>query len=145
MQRVPSDMGLFTTSNGLTMCGYRHKGHCPSRSKEFFPVVVAAHLWGVRWANRRVCFQLDNASVVYILNSRTSRENHIMALLRSLLGVAARCIFTFEARHIPGVANPIADALSRFNWQVFRQLAPECSPVPTPIPHALLHELVPRT
>ncbi len=113
--------------------------------KEFFPVVVAAHLWGVRWANRRVCFQLDNASVVYILNSRTSRENHIMALLRSLLGVAARCNFTFEARHIPGVANPIADALSRFNWQVFRQLAPECSPVPTPIPHALLHELVPRT
>ncbi len=54
--------------------------------KEFFPVVVAAHLWGVRLANRRVCFQLDNASVVYILNSRTSRDNHIMALLRSLGG-----------------------------------------------------------
>jgi hypothetical protein len=33
-------------------------------------------------------------------------------LLRSLLGVAARYKFTFAAHHIPGVANPITDALS---------------------------------
>jgi hypothetical protein len=25
--------------------------------KEFFPVVIAAHLWGDQWANRRVCFR----------------------------------------------------------------------------------------
>jgi hypothetical protein len=68
-----------------------------------------------------------------------------MALLRSLLGVAARYNFTFAARHIPGVANPIADALSRFNWQVFRQLAPNCSSLPTPLPAILLHQLSPQT
>jgi hypothetical protein len=113
--------------------------------KEFFPVVIAAHLWGIQWANRRVCFQLDNTSVVHILNLRTSRDTHIMALLRSLLGVAACYNFTFAARHIPGVANPIADALSRFNWQVFRQLAPNCSSLPTPLPAILLHQLSSRT
>lgn len=66
-----------------------------------------------------------------------------MTLLRSLLGVAARHNFTFQAIHISGVSNPVADALSRFNWQVFRQLAPECSPAPTPIPLGLLHLLSP--
>ena len=108
-----------------------------------FPVVIAAHLWGNQWANLRVCFRLDNFSVVHILNARTSRDHHIMVLLRSLLGVAARFNFTFEALHIPGGANPVADALSRFNWQVFRLLAPDSSPVPTPIPEEILHHLHP--
>ena len=111
--------------------------------KELFPVLIAAHLWGNQWANLRVCFRLDNFSVVHILNARTSRDHHIMVLLRSLLGVAARFNFTFEALHIPGVANPVADALSRFNWQVFRLLAPDSSPVPTPIPEEILHHLHP--
>ncbi len=97
--------------------------------KEFFPFQVAAHLWGVRWVNRCVCFQLDNTSVVYILNPRTSHDNNVMALLCSLLGVAARCNFTFEACHIPGVANPIADALSLSIGRCFVNLppsAPQC-------------------
>ena len=84
--------------------------------KELFPVVIAAHLWGHHWANRRVCFRLDNSSVVHILNARTSRDHHLMVLLRSLLGVAARFNFTFEALHIPGVDNPVADALSRSSY-----------------------------
>ena len=112
--------------------------------KEFFPVVIAAHLWGAQWINRRVCFRLDNASVVAILNACTFRDTQIMALLRALLGVAARFNFTFEAVHLPGVDNPVADALSRFNWQVFRRLAPDSSPYPTPIPDAILHSLRPR-
>ena len=111
--------------------------------KELFPVVIAAHLWGDQWANRRVCFRLDNYSVVHILNARTSRDHYIMVLLRSLLGVAARYNFTFEALHIPGANNPVADALSRFNWQVFRLLAPDSSPIPTPIPEEILHRLLP--
>ena len=111
--------------------------------KELFPVVIAAHLWGDQWANRRVCFRLDNSSVVHILNARTSRDHHIMGLVRSLLSVAARFNFTFQAQHIPGLANPVADALSRFRWQVFRQLAPDSSATPTPIPEEILQRLAP--
>ena len=45
------------------------------------------------------------------------------------------------AQHIPGVFNQIADALSRFRWQEFRQLAPGAQPTPTPIPPQLFSEL----
>ena len=54
-----------------------------------------------------------------------------MALLHSLLGIAACYNFTFEALHIPGANNLMADTLSRFNWQVFRLLTPDSSPIPT--------------
>lgn len=37
-----------------------------------------------------------------------------MYLLRDLLLSAAR--FSFSAKHVPGVHNEIADALSRFRW-----------------------------
>ena len=78
---------------------------------ELFPVVIVAHLWGDQWANRRFCFRSDY-SVVHILNAHTSRDHHIMVLIRSLLGVAAN--FTFDALHVPGVNNRVATALSSF-------------------------------
>jgi len=106
--------------------------------KELFPVVVAAHVWGDRWCRQRVLFRVDNESVVYILNARTSKEPNIMHLMRNLLLAAAQWGFTFSAVHVPGVHNGIADALSRFNWQVFRQLAPLAKKSPTPVPQQLL-------
>ena len=38
----------------------------------------------------------------------------ILTLLRDLVLSAAR--FSFPAKHVPGVHNEIADALSRFRW-----------------------------
>ena len=35
--------------------------------KEFFPIIVAAYLWSLLWASKRVTFLLDNRSVVEIL------------------------------------------------------------------------------
>ncbi|KAJ1174317.1 hypothetical protein NDU88_006139 [Pleurodeles waltl] len=42
-----------------------------------------------------------------------------------------------EARHVPGVNNDIADALSRFQWQRFRGLAPGADVLKTVIPQDL--------
>ena len=64
-----------------------------------------------------------------------------MGLMRSLLLAAAKFNFTFSALHVPGEKNTIADALSRFNWQVFHQLAPWAHRSPTPIPGQLLLDL----
>lgn len=111
--------------------------------KELFPVVVAAHLWGHKWSRQRVCFYLDNVSIAYVLNSRTSKDQPIMHLLRALLMAAARYNFSFEAKHLPGRENRVADARSRFNWQVFRQLAPEALPQPIAVSNGLLRQLAP--
>lgn len=89
-----------------------------------------------------VLFRSDNEAVVAILNSRTSKIPTIMGLVRSLLSAAAKFCFTFSAEHVPGEHNEIADALSRFHWQVFFQRAPWALQSPTQIPSQLLEELM---
>jgi hypothetical protein len=39
-----------------------------------------------------------------------------------------------KAKHIPGVKNTIADLISRFNTQMFRENAPSAEKLPTEIP-----------
>ena len=112
--------------------------------KELFPIVIAAHIWGNSWEGKLVCFRSDNEAVVSIVNTRTSRVPCIMKLVRSLLMCAARFGFSFNAQHIPGLQNQIADALSQFNWQEFRHRAPEANLSPSPIPHQLLERLISR-
>ena len=109
--------------------------------KELFPIVLAAHVWEHSWVRKHVLFRSDNDAVVHILNTRTSRVPCLMRLLRSLLFSAARHNFSFSSQHVSGVSNQLADALSRFNWQEFRRLAPEAQPLPTVVPPALLAEL----
>lgn len=58
-----------------------------------------------------------------------------MQLLCHLLSSAARYNFTFTVRHLPGIHNSIADALSRFRWQEFRRLASKAQLHPVPVPH----------
>ena len=109
--------------------------------KELFPVVLAEGLWGIQWSRQPILFQVDNEAVVHILNARTSPDPNIMHLLRSLHLVAAQHCFTFSARHVPGINNSIADALSRFHWQAFRRLAPDAKKFPINIPPQLLARL----
>ena len=109
--------------------------------KELFPVVIAGHVWGHMWCKKHVLFRSDNEAVVHVLNSRTSKVPCLMRLLRSLLLAAARYSFSFSAQHVPGVNNQIADALSRFRWQDFRQLVPDAQRHPTWIPPELLTDL----
>lgn len=110
--------------------------------KELFTVVVAAHVLGAQWCKKHVLFRSDNEAAVHMLNSRTSNIPSLMQLLRNLLLSAARYSFSLSAEHILGVFNQIADALSRFCWQEFRQLAPGAQPTPTPIPPQLLSEFL---
>lgn len=63
-----------------------------------------------------------------------------MALLCRLSLLAAQHCFSFTATHIAGKLTPVADALSRFNFQEFHRLAPHAASA-TPIPADLLEEL----
>ena len=72
--------------------------------KELFPVVVAATLWGHRWATTLVEFCSHNMAVVSVLSSGTSKDPNMMVLLRYLSLVAARNSFAFTASYTPGRA-----------------------------------------
>ena len=71
----------------------------------------------------------------------SSRDPNLMALLRRLSLLAAQHCFSFTAIHKAGKLNPVADALSRFNFQEFHLLAPHAASAATPIPADLLEEL----
>ena len=84
-------------------------------AKELVPVVIAAALWGHKWARQRVRFISDNMAVVDLLRSRTTKDTIVMHLLRCLTFYAAFYQFTFESCHVPGAQNTAADAISRHN------------------------------
>jgi hypothetical protein len=107
--------------------------------KELFPIVLIAEMWGPSLANKRVLFHCDNAAVVAIVNSQTSRDSSIMILVRRLVIALLRHNVIFKATHIPGKANVVADLISRFQLQAARDVAPWLDANPTPVPVSLLH------
>ena len=104
---------------------------------ELYPIMAAAIVWGGRWANRSVCFYTDNEALVPIINKQTSREPHIMALIRPLVLACLRFNINFTARHIPGRINTLADKLSRSQVREFRALAPWAEASPREIPYSI--------
>lgn len=101
---------------------------------ELYPIVVAAVLWGKFWEGKRIVFLCDNEATVAIINKGRSRELCIMRLMRRLTWTAAINNFSFSSRHIPGITNNIADALSRLQITKFRQAAPNAEPHPVQCP-----------
>ena len=147
------DLFLSTDASGSLGCGAFYADEWFSGSwsatqrslsiayKELFPIVIACHVWGSKWRYHRIQFRCDNQSVVAVISSGTSKDSRLMQLLMKLFLCAARFNMKVTAKHVPGKDNAIADALSRFNMQVFRQLAPTARPIPTSIPPALLARL----
>ena len=101
---------------------------------EFFPIVGALWLWAEEWADSVVRFWCDNEAVVCIINSLTSQSERVMGLIRAFTLRALRYNILVHARHIPGLDNSIADALSRQQMDRFRQLAPEARELPEVLP-----------
>ena len=68
--------------------------------KELVPIVIAAVMWGKEWKGEAVLARCDNAAVVAIVNSGTSRNPQAMHLRRCLAFLAARMDFNIRAAHI---------------------------------------------
>jgi hypothetical protein len=105
---------------------------------ELYAIVAAASIWSPRLTNRSVLFFTDNEAVVAIINRQTSKEKNIMCLVRTLVLTALRNNIMIRAKHIPGTQNILADNLSRFRLQEFKDTAYrigwEVNPEPTDIP-----------
>ena len=61
-----------------------------------------------------------------------------MDLLHFLVLVSMKHNFYVRARHVPGIHNEIADALSRFQEKRFRAMAPQAESTPCTIPPSLM-------
>ncbi|KAM9316824.1 uncharacterized protein PAF06_007914 [Gastrophryne carolinensis] len=139
--RENREVGLFTDAAGSTGFGAYFAGRwCatpwPERVRsssdirnlallELFPVVVALALWGEDLQNKSVLFHSVNMAVVSAINAQTASSPPVVKLLRQLVLSCLQYNILFRAVHVPGVANGIADALSRFQMDRFRELAPE--------------------
>ena len=77
-------------------------------------------------------------AVVAVLSSGTSREGDLNILLHYLAFLAVRHSFSFTVPSFCGKANPVADALSCFQFQRFMLQAPLVEQYLTPIPPGLL-------
>ncbi|CAG2195976.1 unnamed protein product [Mytilus edulis] len=101
---------------------------------ELYPIVVAAILWGKQWCGKKILFYCDNAATVHIIKKGRSKEPCIMKLMRRLTMCVVYNNFAVFSEHVPGASNIIVDALSRFQINKFRELAPEAEMDPTPCP-----------
>ena len=102
--------------------------------RELFAIVAAAHTWGNNWVGKRIVFVTDNLPITQIWDKGSTPSPDVMSLIRDLFLVAARVGFSVSLKHIAGVSNPIADALSRFQGQLFRELHPQANREPTEVP-----------
>ena len=109
--------------------------------KELLPIVIAVALWGNHWENKVVRCRCDNAAVVAVVNSGTSKCDKVMHLLRSAF-FTARHNITLMAEHIRGVDNHLADALSHDDHHTFLSQLPEAKRMPVTIPQELIQALV---
>ena len=106
--------------------------------QELFPIVVACAIWFPHFSGKRIQFWCDNESVVAIINSGHSKAPRIMDLLRFLILISMKHNFFIRARHVPGVSNEIADALSRFQDARFWSAAPKTEKTPCTISPSLM-------
>ena len=95
--------------------------------KELYPICLASSTWGHKWCRKRVLFLTDNAAIALVIQSGTSRCPNVMSLLRQLFFICAKGSFMITARHIPGITNTRADALSRQDLPPLPRTAPICS------------------
>ena len=101
---------------------------------ELVPVVLALYIWAVHLKNKKILFRIDNNALDSVINKRTSKDKQIMKLIRPLVLVTMLHNIQFKASHIEGIQNDTADALSRFQMERFRLVAPSADLLPAVIP-----------
>ncbi len=92
--------------------------------RELVPVYLAMLACHKLFINSTIVFNVDNLSVVHMLNSQTSPDHVLMSMLRKIVVLAMLNNIVFIAKHIPGKLNVVADYLSRFQILKAKQVAP---------------------
>ncbi|GAV06389.1 hypothetical protein RvY_16396 [Ramazzottius varieornatus] len=81
---------------------------------EMLPILIALLVWGKSFHRKRLVFHCDNLGAVFAWEKLGSSNSAVLDLMRRMTTIAAENNFTLTIKHISGVNNNIADALSRF-------------------------------
>ena len=98
---------------------------------ELVPIVLAVETWGCEFQNAAVTCHTDNEALVAIINKQSSKLRVVMTMIRRLVQASLKYNFLFKAVFVPGLRNQKADALSRFQVQLFRRLHPTANRQPS--------------
>ena len=96
--------------------------------KELYAILCTVNTWGHNWARKKILFHCDNSTVVSIWSKGSTRCGELMTLVWTLYFCAARYNMHIMITHIIGTNNCIADAISHFQMDRFRSLAPHANP-----------------
>jgi hypothetical protein len=75
--------------------------------REFLPIVIALELWSPTFRNSTVILHSDNLAVVHVINKNTSKDPHLMKLMRRLMLLSLQHNIHFTAnRRVNMPSNP---------------------------------------
>ena len=101
---------------------------------EFYPIVLSLLLWGDKIRDKCLTIFTDNQALVHVINKSTCKDTTLMIFVRKFVLVCLRQNILFQAKHVPGFKNTLADALSCLQIPRFKKLAPAyMDPMPTVI------------
>ncbi|XP_045206268.2 uncharacterized protein LOC123558456 [Mercenaria mercenaria] len=91
---------------------------------ELIPIMLALSVWGHLLNKKKILFRTDNNSLVHIINTRSSKNDRVMNLIRQLVLFTLKYGIQFKALHISSTRNEITDAISRLQWDRLARLLP---------------------
>ena len=91
--------------------------------KEMAAIATACLIWGQSWEGKAVTFWCDNIACVFSMIKRRCdfMRKDVMALIRIIANCANNWNFRPYFLHISGKDNLTADALSRFDMEMFKE------------------------
>ena len=104
---------------------------------ELFAVLAAVFAWGKQWENCAIQFFTDNMCILHFWSRGSSKDKHIMNLLRLLFFFCAEHNIQLQFSDIAGKTNIDADDLSRFQVAKFKARNPQADGQQTVIPACL--------
>ena len=155
-RRESCDVALVSDASGSWGCGAYCNGkwfqlqwaglwaNSHIAIKELTPIVLAAAVWGRGWSGKSVMAHCDNAAVVSVINSGSSKDPDLMHLTRCLTFIKVKFDFALFSSHVPGVNNELADALSHNNLPFFLRHYPQAEQRPSTLSPELLDLVVVR-
>ena len=136
---MPLGRGGVAHSVAMTP-GFNFNGLTPGPSAILLrkrSIVIAIALWGSKWLSSTILVRSDNIAVVYAISSGSAKDSLLMHLLRCLHFFLAYYDIRLVGKHIAGMHNTAAKALSRDNLPLFLQYFPQANQVQTPVPPPL--------